>query len=297
MDYSNQKNTGIAGLPVTPPNRGIMDIMSDAVARLNGNPTTDEYQKIQANKAIQQKQAELYQRQKDALPYHMRHYDPNTIPKQYWLGEKDPENTDKIRVPMFRAGTKELDTDPKTGLETISMRGSPEGQGKYGSDEMSGQWKQVNKQTNPYLPISNAYALLRDMKATEQLGVAQLPPETIAGLILQEGGASLGSQGYDKTQPKQAKLYSKLIEAGIPDTTASTLTQITYKQDLANRLKIPFGAAWNGTGKNWAGQSGVDYAKNLERQIVAAKHDKNKELMGLLNLALEHGAKYPYKIK
>lgn len=297
MDYSNQKNTGIAGLPVTPPTRGIMDIMSDAVAGLNGNPTAAEYQKIQANKAIQRKQAELYQRQKDALPYHMRHYDPNTIPKQYWLDEKDPENTDKMRVPMFRAGTKEKDTDPKTGLETISMRGLPEGEGSYGSDAMSGGWKQVNKQTNPYLPISNAYALVRDMKAAEQLGVAQLPPETIAGLVLQEGGAWMGAQGYDKTQPKQVAMYNKLIEAGIPNTTASTLTQITYKQDLANRLKIPFGAAWNGTGKNWAGQSGVDYAKNLERQIAAANHEKNKEFMGVLNSALEHGAKNPYKIK
>lgn len=272
------------------PSRGIMDVLSDAMSTINGEPTSAERQKLQETRLARQEQANLYQRQKEYLPYHMRHYDPNTIPKQYWLNKDDPENTDKMRTPVFRAGTEPKDTDPKTGLETISMRGSPVGTPR---ETMSGGYGQVNKQTNPYLPLSNAYSLVRDMKAAEQLGVAQIPPKMLAGIIMQEGSGDMTAHGYDITQPKQVEFYKKLVDHGIPQTNASTLTQLTFKNADAERLKIPFPMAWNGTGKNWAGQSGRDYTRNVERQMKAAEHEKNAEFMKLLNTAYEHGAKYP----
>lgn len=274
---------------------GILDATSDIISRFNNEPTQAERVKLQEQRLADLEKQTLYEKQKTDLPYHMQGFDPHTIPKEYWLNADEPRNTDKMRVPMYRAGTKPINTDPKTQLETLPMRDKVSESGKLlGS---SGGWKQTNKATDPYLSASKLYARARDMKAAEHLGVAQLPPELLAGLALKEGSAHMGAQGHDKTQKKQEELYTKLVASGVNKENASFLTQLTNKKEMADRFKIPFGAMWNGTGKNWAGTSGADYAKELEKHIQATKHPKNKQLMDLVNMGVAHGASYPYKTK
>jgi len=266
----------------------------DALRGIIGVPTNAELK----TKALEQAKQKLYQKQQEQLPRHLEGFAPETIPKEYWLNETDAPNTDKMRVPAYRAGLKPKDTDPKTGLETLPMRGKdindPSLHGVY-NPNVSGSWKQTNKKTDPYLPMSQLYARARSMKAAEHLGIPQLTPEELAGLVLQEGGAGMGGGIVYGGNPKEDKIYNMLKEHGINVDNAGFLTQMKTKYDLAKRLKKPFGELWNGTGKNWAGTSGAQYAKNLEKQINAAKHPKNKQLMDLIHMGLAHGEAYPHK--
>jgi len=263
---------------------GIIDYLSSKIDALN-KPSEESIQVNKLKEEALNKRALALK-----LPPAIAHFPLDTLPEQYRPTIEDPEGTDKMRFPIYRAGIKPQNTDPKTGLETLPMRDTS----GYGD---SGGWKQVNTKDKPYLPMSGLYSRVREMKAAEPLGVTQLPAETIAGMVLKEGSGHMGAQGHDKTQPKQEELYNKLIEHGISEDSARFLTQVTAKKELADRLKMPFGALWNGTGKNWAGQSGTDYVKDLEKQVKAASHPKNKHLMDLIHTAISHGEQYPIKQK
>ena len=266
----------------------------DAVKGIIGIPTNAELKA----KAIKNKEKadieSLYRKQQTDLPHHMQGFAPETIPKEYWLNETDPRDTDKMRVPAYRAGVNPKDTDPKTGLETLPMRGKVEDPG-LGGGGVNGGWRQTNKKTDPYLGYSMLYARARAMRGTQHLGVPQLTAEELAGLVLQEGSAGMGGGYSDHNSKKQAARVKELEEHGVNYANAEFLALMEGKSELAKRLKKPFGELWNGTGKNWAKTSGAQYAKNLQKQTEAAKQPKNKELMDIINMGLAHGRAYPHE--
>ena len=266
----------------------------DAVRGIVGIPTNAELKAKYIEEDRLRAEKSLYRKQQTDLPHHMQGFAPETIPKEYWLNETDPIDTDKMRVPAYRAGVKPKDTDPKTGLETLPMRGKADNPA-LGGGGASGGWRQTNKKTDPYLGYSMLYARARAMRGTQHLGIPQLTAEELAGLVLQEGGAGMGGGYSDRNSKKQAARVKELREHGVNYSNAEFLAQMEGKYELAKRLKKPFGELWNGTGKNWAKTSGAQYAKNLQKQIEATRQPKNKEFMDIVNMGLAHGDAYPHE--
>jgi hypothetical protein len=284
-------------LAATPSEKSIEDYGEkglDAVRGIIGIPTNAESKTKSIELDRRRAEESLYRKQQTDLPYHMQGFAPETIPKEYWLNETDPIDTDKMRVPAYRAGMNPKDTDPKTGLETLPMRGKVE-EPAHGGGGHSGGWGQTNKKTDPYLGYSMLYARARAMRAAQHLGVPQLTPEELGGLVLQEGSAGMGGGFSDRNSKKQAARVKELTAHGVNFSNAEFLAQMEGKYELAKRLKKPFGELWNGTGKNWAKTSGAQYAKNLQKQIEATKQPKNKEFMDIINMGLAHGEAYPHE--
>ena len=280
--------------PSTVPTESYTEKGLDAIRGVIGIPTNAELKAKSIEQDRRLAEESLYRKQQTDMPSHMHGFDPNTIPKEYWLNETDPRDTDKMRVPAYRAGVNPKDTDPKTGLETLPMR-TKDDTFQGGSGGSSGKWGQTNKKTDPYLGYSKLYARARAMRAAQHLGVPQLTPEELAGLVLQEGSAGMGGGYSDSTDKKQVAMVNMLKEHGVNNSNAEFLAQMSNKYDLAKRLKKPFGELWNGTGKNWAKTSGAQYAKKLQKQMEAAKQPKNKELMDIINMGLAHGEAYPHE--
>lgn len=224
------------------------------------------------------------------LPPTWKQFDPKTLPQQY---VSDPYN---LRFPMYAAGTKPKNTDPKTGLETLPIRDKTSMMRNLAGEDMG----------NPLMTGDQIYSIARGMGASKQHGVAQLPPELLAGMILQEGRADLGNniggrraknpEYYDPNSKTQAEMFDTLVSSGLHKHTASWLTKATAKQQLANRLKIPFGVAWNGTGDSGF-QTGAQYGRELEANIKAAKHPKNAQLLDLVRQGYNDGLANPVNVK
>jgi len=224
------------------------------------------------------------------LPPIWQQFDVNTLPKNY---VEDPES---LRFPMYAAGTVPKNTDPKTGLETLPLRDKTKMMRSDTGENLG----------NPYLSGDQIYAIARGMGATRQHGVAQLPPEQLAGMILQEGRPDLGNniggkrakkpEYYDPNSKAQAEMFDTLKSSGLHSHTASWLTKATAKQQLADRLKIPFGVAWNGTGtSNY--QTGAQYGRELQANIRAAQHPKNTQLLDLVKQGYQDGLNNPVNVK
>ena len=206
-------------------------------------------------------------------------FEPSTLPQKYIPTVDNPEAANALKMNMWAAGTVPKNTDPKTGLETMPIN----------------------------IDTSRAYAIARGMGATKHLGTAQLPPEQLAGMLLQEGRPDLGNNTggrrakdptyYDKNIPAQGQMFGTLTSSGLDNQTASWLTRATAKQQLANRLNIPFGVAWNGTGTSIYGQSGGQYAKELQANIKAAQHPKNAEMLNLIRQGYQDGLTNPINMK
>jgi len=225
------------------------------------------------------------------LPPIWQQFDVNTLPKNY---VEDPES---LRFPMYAAGKVPKDTDPKTGLETLPLRDKTKMMRGDNGENLG----------NPYLSGDQVYAIARGMGATKQQGVVQLPPEQLAGMILQEGRPDLGNniggkrakkpEYYDPDSKSQAEMFDTLKASGLHSHTASWLTKATAKQQIADRLKMPFAVAWNGSGTNAYGQSGAEYAQKLQRNIAAAQHPKNAQLLNLVKQGYQDGLNNPVNIK
>ena len=137
------------------------------------------------------------------------------------------------------------------------------------------------------------YSLVRDMAA---VGGPRIPPEQILAMALKEGRTDLGSNGVDFTlfanspaKRRQAEYRSR----GIDLKNASTIATIAWKADEARRVNKPFYQVWNGTGTNRYGQTGADYAKDMQNYLAVAKHPKNKTLLDQIKRAQADGQKYP----
>ena len=274
----------------------IMTLLRDAVAKINGEPTQAEYEAKDAlNKYLENKQ-QYREFQNEHLPNALAQFDPSTLPKDFLVdpnaGPPSPDYTN-LRRPIYRHADKPKNAGP-TGLETLPAKDY-----KYYTKYMTNQPDPARAEYlyhhPPIMSLEGEYALPRAMAAAKNLGVPQVDPALLAGLFLKEGRVDAGANSPDYTNTKSNALVADLIDKyNVDSKTASFLALLKEKQDLANRLKIPFGEAWNGTGTNVYGKTGAQYATELQDQIKAAQQPQNKNLMDMINLGIQHGTQYPY---
>jgi hypothetical protein len=274
----------------------IMTFLRDAVAKMNGTPTEAEYEAKDAlNKHLENKQR-YREFQNEHLPNALAQFDPSTLPKDFLVdpnaGPPSPDYTN-LRLPIYRRAGNPKNAGP-TGLETLPAK-DYHYYLKYITNQHDPARAEYLYDHPPRLSLEGAYALPRAMAAAKNLGVPQVDPALLAGLYLKEGRDDSGANSHDYTNPKSNALVADLVDKyNVDSKTASFLALLKEKQDTADRLNIPFGRAWNGTGTNAFGQTGAQYAADLQDQIKAAQQPQNKNLMDMINLGIQHGTQYPY---
>jgi hypothetical protein len=252
---------------------------------MNGDPTMAERQaQDNLNRYLEKKQ-DYREFQRNNLPMALTQFDPYTLPEHFRLnpdvGPVSPYEYTNLTEKIYRHAN-----NPKYagqhGLETMPLR-----------EALPARFDDPKRP--PLMSLSGAYALPRAMASAKELGIPQLSPEILGGLYLQEGRSDMGHNAFDYNNPKLSALVNTLTDKyGVDYRTAGFLANIKDKQDIADRLKIPFGEAWNGTGKvEGMNRTGKTYAGELGNQIKAAQMPENKKLMDMINLGLEHGRKYP----
>ena len=141
--------------------------------------------------------------------------------------------------------------------------------------------------------IQQLYRYARLNGAANKYGYPSLSPEDVAAMALKEGRSDLGFNAVNLGHPDELKFNKMLRDTyNLTSNDQNFLAALFAKQRVADKFKIPFANAWNGTGVNDAGQSGKDYAKNYEHHRNAALHPNNQQLMELINRAIEDGKKY-----
>ena len=142
-------------------------------------------------------------------------------------------------------------------------------QAKYGPNK----WR--DHVSNIHEPISRP--MLNALYTAQQNGL-KIKPEDVMTLIAQEGRGDLGGNDFDiqrsypNNKPAQA-LYQKVMDYGHDSEHAGTAALMLAKHMDADRLNVPFGAAWNGTGesvknptylKKGVSHTGFDYAREMD---------------------------------
>ena len=272
---------------------GVMDLARDAIAKLNGDPTASE-RAAQENldKYLEKKQS-YREFQHENLPLQLSQFDPYTLPENFRLdpdvGPTSPYEYNTLRDRIYKHATNPKNATP-SGLETLPAKDY-----NYFMNQPTQAQMEYYAKHPPLMDLTGAYALPRAMASAKELGIPQIPPEILAGLYLQEGRTDMGSNSHDVTNAKSNALVDTLQDKyNMHYGTASFLANLKEKQELADRLKIPFAEAWNGTGRV-AGtkRTGKTYAREFENQVKAAQLPENKRLMDMINLGIQHGAKYP----
>jgi len=128
-----------------------------------------------------------------------------------------------------------------------------------------------------YFKKSDILNTAKAMKNLQEIGGRTLTPQEYANLLLHEGRSDAGFNELDKNN-KEANIFARqLYGMGHEDLHADTAAAIHQKMQQADRLGIPFGLAWNGTGSSKV-QSGKQYAQKLQAAQQAAMHPSNQTL-------------------
>jgi len=222
-------------------------------------------------------------------------------------------NTEK--QPLYGLPRSTIPEDLPTGIK--SYRADP--QGKYGGKEglethplqrfELGGNKFLGQQTNKDPATGNTYSdsskalqslyrFARANGAAEANGHPSLSAEDLAGLALKEGRFDYGLSG-GSYKGNFAEKYRKELQDkyNLIDRDINFLVTVADKQRIADKHKVSFAEAWNGMGTNYVGQTGKQYAKNLEAHKQAALHPKNKELMDIVMRGIADGKKYGFPLQ
>lgn len=228
---------------------------------------------------------------------------PRDMTMNFETGQRDKE-------PLFGLPRSTIPSDLPKSIE--AYRADPKG--KYGGTEgletrpinrllTGGNYvgkKQIDKpDTNPetssiYTDPSKAtqelYRQALLLGAAEKYGYPTLSQEEAASFVLKEGRTDMGHSGVTFGNKKDVEFQKMLNDTyNIHPTDVNFLAALNSKKRVADKLKIPFAEAWNGTGTNFAGQTGSQYAKDLEAHKQAVAHPKNKQLMDLIRRGMEAG--------
>ena len=152
--------------------------------------------------------------------------------------------------------------------------------------------------SDPSKAVQQLYKYSRLNGAAAKYGYPALNPEDVAAFVLKEGRSDLGHGGVNVGN-KADREFEKSIQDtyNIPFRDANFLVALNSKNRVANKLKIPFAEAWNGTGTNESGQTGKQYAESWEAHKQAALHPMNKELMDVINQGHKDGLQYGLPLK
>lgn len=119
-------------------------------------------------------------------------------------------------------------------------------------------------------------------------GMPSVGLEQLANKILVEGREDAGTNEYNYNNKEAKALYDILIKKGHPDKAAMYVAAVLDKQQVANRLKIPFEMAWNGVGKSKStGRTGRQHADRAKSHETAQTDPRNKELVDLIKRSAE----------
>ncbi len=130
-----------------------------------------------------------------------------------------------------------------------------------------------------YYPVAEVKPFLSAYKiAKNKFGVPDIGADRLAAMALAEGREDFGYNRFDRNNPKVMELYENLKSMGIPDRAAGFAAAIKEKSDVAQRLKIPFEKAWNGTGTSKYGKTGDDYVDRVRKNRKALQHKDNSQI-------------------
>lgn len=236
------------------------------------------------------------------LPRNIDEFDPDKISLEPLFGiprssiPKDlPPAIEAYRAdPTGKYGGKEgLETQP---LSRLLKGGNTVGKTQMYKPNLDPDTSSVY--TNPSKAVQELYKYARLNGAAEKHGHAAFTPEEIAAFALKEGRTDLGMGGVKLGNKKDLE-YDKMLQDtyNLPVWDQNFLAAVAAKKRIADKLGISLAEAWNGTGKNVAGQSGKDYAKNWEAHKQAALHPKNKQLLEVIQRGIADGQKYGLPLK
>lgn len=152
--------------------------------------------------------------------------------------------------------------------------------------------------TDPSKATQEVYRYARLLGAASKYGYATLSPEEAAAFVLKEGRSDMGHGGVGMGNKKDREFDEMLAKTyNLHSRDQNFLAALNAKQRVADKLKIPFAEAWNGTGVNEAGQSGKQYASNWQANKEAATNPKNSELLKLIQRAMDDGRKFGLPLK
>lgn len=141
--------------------------------------------------------------------------------------------------------------------------------------------------------LQELYRHARLLGAAQKHGYPSFTPEEAAAFMLKEGRTDLGHSSVWFGSKREKEFDDMLKKThNLHPEDQNFLAAINAKKLVADRLGISLAEAWNGTGRNEAGQTGKDYARNWEEQRKAALHPKNKELFDLINRAINEGKQH-----
>lgn len=129
---------------------------------------------------------------------------------------------------------------------------------------------------------------IRAMRAGEKYGVPQLPPEYLASMLMKETRSDFGYNDYNRNNPRARMIAEMLVKEGFDPNAAGFGAAIYDKMQTANRLKIPFATAWNGTGVNRQGQTGQQYAQGISSGFEAVMHPRNQPMLNTIRQAYNY---------
>ena len=139
-----------------------------------------------------------------------------------------------------------------------------------------------------YYKKDDVVGIAQAMKDTKDiLGGRTLQPQDFTNLLLKEGRSNAGFNNLDKNNREAQALATQLGQIGYEDLPAGAAAAIHQKLQLSDRLKIPFGMAWNGTGKNEFGVTGRQYARDLSASMPAVSNPANRELYNTVRSILQ----------
>jgi hypothetical protein len=185
----------------------------------------------------------------------------------------------------------------KEGLETLPLQ-----RFEVGGHKLYKQPTDKNPDTStPYSDSSKAiqtlYRYARANGAAEAAGHPSLSPEELAAMALKEGRFDYGMSGGSSNKFAYNYYLDLKNKYNITPSEMQFLSTIADKKRIAEKFNIPFAKAWNGTGTNEVGQTGEQYAADMQNHLKAATNPKNKELLNLIQRAIDDGKKYGFPLK
>mgnify|MGYP006280620709 CR=1 FL=1 len=131
--------------------------------------------------------------------------------------------------------------------------------------------------------------LLSALRDARTLGAHVPNTDNLTALALIEGRSDFGFNQLDQNNKKAVQLADTLSKEPYNHTQLASqfAAAVMDKMQAAQRLKIPFAKAWNGTGRSEYGQTGDEYAKFHQQHVDdAAREEKNSDLRNFINTHL-----------
>ena len=136
---------------------------------------------------------------------------------------------------------------------------------------------------------------LSALRDGQKYGVPKVEVKELANIALQEGKHLFGYNDFNQNNKKARDIFYKLLDEGYDDVTAGFAAAVYDKKETAERLNIPFGMAWNGTGKvkGMKGRTGATYAQELEQKSYGLDSPKNKDFLSFIDSVYNKPAPQP----